>query len=176
VDPLTALFLAAAVLLIASEALHLSLIPVFLGIAALIVAGLRGVGLVESLPASLLVWSVTSVALTLPLRPIVKKYLKLGELKVDPSDENKDALGTIVDVLEAIDDSSEKGRIRFQGTTWSARSTEGVIPAGSKARLFAKDKLVWVVEPLSVLDDVNQVPSLAEHAEQIEAEIAGKKR
>ncbi|HEY4223262.1 MAG TPA: NfeD family protein [Myxococcota bacterium] len=161
-DWVTALFLVAGVLLIASEALHLALVPVFFGMAALMVAGLRGIGLLESLPMSLLVWSVLSVALAVPLRPLARKFIKTGVTKVDRSDEVKDALGQIVEVVDAVDDASDNGRIRFQGTTWAARCTEGTLPAGSKAKLFAKDKVVWVVEPLSLLDENGRVPPIDE--------------
>jgi membrane protein implicated in regulation of membrane protease activity len=161
VDWLTILFLVAGVLLIASEAVHMALVPVFFGLAALIVAALRGVGLVESLPASLLLWSIMSVALTIPLRPIARRLIK-GQAKYDRSDAIKDALGQVVEVVEDVDEDSDNGRIRFQGTTWAARSMEGRLPKGSRAKLYAKDKLVWVVEPLSLLDENNLVPDLTQ--------------
>jgi membrane protein implicated in regulation of membrane protease activity len=166
VDWVTVAFLIAGVLLIASELVQLSLIPVFLGVAALFVAGLRGVGLLESVPMSLLVWSMTSVGLALPLRPLARRYLKTGERKVDHSHEDRDAMGAIVEVIEPVDDQSDSGRVRFQGTTWSARATDGTIPAGGQARLVYKDKLVWIVEPLSVLDESNRVPVLEEQASE----------
>lgn len=151
-DPVTITFLVVGILLIASEALHLSLVPVFFGTAALLVAGLRAVGLIDSVSASLLVWGFSSLALTLPLRPVLKRYLKTGEAKHDQSHEDKDAMGAIVEVLEAVDDTGAKGRIRFQGTTWAAQCTDGNIPQGGQARLVYKDKLVWIVEPVSALE------------------------
>lgn len=161
-DGITVAFIIIGVLLIASEAVHLSLVPVFLGMAALLVAGLRGIGLVDGLLASFLLWSVASLGLALPLRPLARKYLKTGERKVDPSHEDRDAMGEVVEVIEAVDDVSENGRIRFQGTTWSARTTDGTVPRGARARLVYKDKLVWIVEPLPALEDVNQVPVMKE--------------
>lgn len=159
-DWITVAFLVAGIVLVASELVSLSLIPVFLGASAFIVAGLRGMGVIETLPMSLLVWSMTSVALALPLRPLARRYLKTGERKVDQSHEDRDAMGAVVDVLEPVDDQSDDGRVRFQGTTWSARTTDGVVPKGARARLVYKDKLVWIVEPLDVLDDMNRVPAL----------------
>jgi membrane protein implicated in regulation of membrane protease activity len=160
VDWVTILFLVAGVLLIASEAVHMALVPIFFGLAALIVAGLRGVGLVESIPLSLLVWSIMSVALTIPLRPLARRLIK-GQAKYDRSDAVKDALGQVVEVVEDVADDNDNGRIRFQGTTWAARSMEGKLAKGTRAKLFAKDKLVWVVEPLSLLDENNVVPDLS---------------
>jgi membrane protein implicated in regulation of membrane protease activity len=152
VDPITIVFLVAGILLIASEALHLSLIPVFFGVAALMVAGLRAIGLVESLPVSLLLWGFSSLGLAVPLRPMFKRYLKAGESRHDNSNEDQDARGEIVEVLEAVDDTGPKGRIRFQGTSWAAQCTDGAVPQGGRARLVYKDKMVWIVEPLSALE------------------------
>ena len=164
VDWVTIAFLVGGLLLIASELVSLSLVPVFLGVAALIVAALRGIGVVESVPASLLVWSMMSVALALPLRPLVRKYLRAGEARHDHSDEDRDAMGQIVDVVEDIDATSQRGRIRFQGTTWAAQTTEGTIPAGARCKLMVKDKLIWIVEPLNALDEDNRVPVLEQEA------------
>jgi membrane protein implicated in regulation of membrane protease activity len=171
VDWVTLAFLVGGLALIASELVHLSLVPVFLGVSALVVAGLRGIGVVDSVAASLLIWSITSVALTLPLRPLARRYFKAGEVRFDRSHEDRDAVGQVVDVVEDIDDVSERGRVRFQGTTWVAQTTDGVIPKGQKVTLVIKNKLVWIVEPLNALDDVNQVPVLATEA----AEVGAKK-
>lgn len=159
-DWITIAFVVLGVLLIASELLALSLVPVFLGAAALAVAGLRALGLVESVPASLLAWSVTSVALTLSLRPVLRRTLQPGQRTVDRSHEDDDAVGSVVQVVEPVSDQSDDGRIRFQGTTWAARAVDGSIPRGEQARLVYKDKLVWVVEPLGVIEDMHRVPAL----------------
>lgn len=151
-DPVTLAFLVVGVLLIASEALHLSLVPVFFGTAALLVAGLRALGVLDSVSSSLLVWGFSSLGMAVPLRPIFKRYLKTGEAKHDHSHEDRDAMGEIVEVLEAVDDTGPKGRIRFQGTTWAAQCTDGSVPSGGRARLVYKDKLVWIVEPVSALE------------------------
>ena len=162
-DWITIAFVVAGVLLIASEAVHLSLIPVFLGAAALIVAGARGLGLIDSVSYSLLMWSLTSVALALPLRPILKRSLGKGAHRFDRSDEDRDALGEVVEVAETTDDASANGRIRFRGTTWTARTTEGTLQKGARAKLFAKDGMTWVIEPLSLLDETdNRVPVAAD--------------
>ena len=169
-DPVTLAFLVAGILLIASEALHLSLVPVFFGAAALLVAGMRAVGLVDSVTASLLLWGFSSLGLTLPLRPVLKRYLKAGDAKHDNSHEDKDAMGEIVEVLEAIDDTGPTGRIRFQGTTWSAQCTDGNIPQGGRARLVYKDRLVWVVEPVSALEAApERVPTQDKDKDKVKA-------
>lgn len=166
-DWLTIAFLVGGIALIASEAVYLSLVQVFFGVSALMVAGLRAAGVIDSAGASLLLWSFASVAMALPLRPLARKYFKTGEARVDHSDEDRDAMGEIVEVVEEISDSHQNGRVRFQGTTWAAQTTEGTIPAGARCKLMVKDKLVWIVEPLDALDSMNTVPVLeTENAEQ----------
>lgn len=169
---MTIAFLVGGLALIASEAAYLSLVQVFFGVSALMVAGLRAAGVIDSAGASLLLWSFMSVAMALPLRPLARKYFKSGEARHDHSDENRDAMGEIVEVVEEISDGHQHGRVRFQGTTWAAQTTEGTIPAGGKAKLMVKDKTVWIVEPLGILDSMNTVPVLQEETAQ---ELRGKK-
>lgn len=162
VDWVTIAFLVGGLALIASEAAYLSLVQVFFGVSALMVAGLRAIGLIDSVSASLLLWSFMSVAMALPLRPLARRYFKTGEARHDHSDEDRDAMGEVVEVVEEISDTHQSGRVRFQGTTWAAQTTEGTIPAGAKCKLMVKDKTVWIVEPLGVLDSMNTVPVLQE--------------
>ena len=144
------IFLVGGLLLVGSELIATSLVGVFLGVAALLVAGLRAVGIVDSVPLSFLAWAVISLALTVPLRPLARKWFTAGDVKRDTSDPETDreATGQLVEVVEAISDEADTGRIRFQGTTWQARSTEGRIAAGQQAQLVYRDNLVWIVEPV----------------------------
>ena len=158
-DAITWIFLIAGALLIASEFVQLSLVSVFLGVSALVVGGLRALGVVESIPLSLLAWSLVSLGLTVPLRPLVRRLLPAGERKFDHAHEDKDAMGVVVDVEQAVDDASSNGRIRFQGTTWSATSTVGTLAKGQKAKILYRDKMVWVVEPLEQLGEAAVVPT-----------------
>jgi len=148
----TVFWLAVGVVLIGSEFVAPSLVAGFLGAAALLVAGVRLVGL-ESLPISFLVWIATSAALTVGLRGVLKRMLP-GETSRDNTDEELAAFGTVVDVIEPCDDGHQNGRIRFQGTTWPALTTGDPIPAGAKAKLVCRDKegLGWVIEPLPELE------------------------
>lgn len=172
-DAITWIFFVVGALLIVSEFVHLSLISVFLGVSALLVGGLRALGLLESVPQALLAWSLISLGLTLPLRPLARKWLPGGERKFDHAHEDKDAMGVVVDVTDAVDDQSSNGRIRFQGTTWSATSTTGTIAKGQKAKIVYRDKLVWVVEPLEQLPEASPVPTFSPAAQ--EAAVSSKK-
>lgn len=159
-DAITIVFLVGGLLLIASELVHLSLVPVFFGTSALITAGLHALGILDTWSGSLLAWALTSVALTVPLRPLARRLLPGAKAVFDPSDEDKDAMGAIVEVVEAVDDETTQGRIRHQGTTWSARAVEGLIPRGARAKLVYRDKLSWVIEALPATDGVEPAPAL----------------
>jgi inner membrane protein len=149
---ITLVWLVAGVVLIGSEFISLSLVAGFLGAAALVVAGARFIGL-ESLPISFLIWIATSAVLTVGLRGVLRRMLP-GETSRDNTDEELAAFGTVVEVLEECDDSHQRGRIRFQGTTWPALTTGERIPAGARAKLVCRDKegLGWVIEPLPEIE------------------------
>jgi inner membrane protein len=151
-------FLIGGLLAIGSEVFHATLTALFLGLSALVVAGLVGTGLITGLGPAVLVWGIMSVVLALPLRPIVKRLLP-GERRHDKSNEDDDAVGLIVDVLEPVLEGEIRGRIRHQGTTWPAVCIDGSIPAGGKARLVMRQKLAWVVEPLDMLAAADVVPA-----------------
>ncbi|ULQ58461.1 NfeD family protein [Brucepastera parasyntrophica] len=68
----------------------------------------------------------------------------------NPSKKNPEEVGAgeTAEVLETVGPVQE-GRIRFQGTTWSAQSSSGTIPAGSSARIVDRKGLVYIVEPIN---------------------------
>ncbi len=152
-DAWTLAFLIGGALLIGSEFVVPSLFSVFLGVAALLTAGLRGLGVVESVPLSFLVWSLFSLGLVLPFRPLVQRLVPgKSEVKKDRTDveHDRDAMGEVVDVVEDVTEESDAGRIRFQGTTWQARSTSGMLKKGDKAQLVYRQGAIWHVEPVPV--------------------------
>lgn len=158
----------------ASEFIVPSLFTVFLGVAALMTAGLRGMGLVESVPLSFLLWSVISLGLVIPFRPLVQKLIPGGKsvVKKDRTDveHDRDSMGEVVEVIEDVAEEHELGRIRFQGTTWMARTTMGSLKKGEKAQLVYREGSIWIIEPvgdqstrdLFAVDQAVVVPEAAE--------------
>ena len=71
-----------------------------------------------------------------------------GEEEVGDVDEDKDAIGTVVEVVETVLTDSTKGRIKFRGTTWEAVSKTTKIEVGRKAKLVERRDLVWYVIPI----------------------------
>jgi membrane protein implicated in regulation of membrane protease activity len=124
----------------------------FFGVAAILTGGLHAIGLVDSLPATLFVWAVTSVALVLPFRPMMQKLAGKAQSHKDRTDvdEDRDSMGEVVEVVEDVSEENDIGRIRFQGTTWQARCTTGTLKAGERAQLVYRQGSLWVVEPVAV--------------------------
>ncbi len=150
VDPWTLAFLVGGLALMASEFVVPSLFTIFLGVAALMTAALRGVGLVESVPVSFLLWSFISLGLVIPFRPLVQKLMPGGKsvVKKDRTDveHDRDAMGQVVEVVDDVGEDHDRGRIRFQGTTWTARMTLGTLKKGDKAQLVYREGAIWIVE------------------------------
>jgi membrane protein implicated in regulation of membrane protease activity len=150
-DPVTLLFLIGGLALIASEVKLPGAVAGFFGVAAVLTAAIRGIGLVDSLSTSLLVWGVLTTALIIPLRPLAKKFAGRADVRRDTTDvdDDRDAMGEVVVVVEDITDDNEEGRIRFQGTTWQARSTAGHFKQGDKVQLVYRQGSIWVVEAVN---------------------------
>lgn len=118
----------------------------FFGISGIFVGILRFFGVLGSLGLSVVVWLVFSIAMIIALRPMLNKYVE-GESFFKLADEDYEAMDQIVDVVEPVGALNDTGRIRFRGSSWQARSEEGTIPEGSKAKIKYRDNLTWVIEP-----------------------------
>jgi inner membrane protein len=145
VDTITWIWLIAGVLLIVTELFLPGLVVCFLGLGAILVAGLRWLGLLTGMVNSITAWFLISIVLLVGLRHVMLKWLP-SERTYQMTDEDLEAVGSIVEVVEPISSIDQKGRVRFGGTTWPAISKEGTIPKGKKAKLLLRDNLVWTVE------------------------------
>lgn len=132
--------------LIFLEFLVPGLVVIFLGLGALFVALLQWSGILESWTTSFATWFGSSFAFLILLRSIFRKFLP-SEVTKDYSDEDDEAFGAIVDVLETVNSHNNEGRIKFSGTTWSAQCIEGEIKVGQKAKIVYRNDLAWVIEP-----------------------------
>jgi len=140
------LWILIGVVLIFAELLIPGAVVIFLGLSAVIVGLLRFMGLIPGLPESIGVWLILSMVLMLALRHLAKRYFP-SDTSYKSTDEDGEAFGAIVEVIKNVGDSHNNGRIRFRGTSWSAKSMEGEIEAGTKARIITRDNLAYVIEP-----------------------------
>lgn len=154
-DMMTWVWLIVGIALIATELFIPGLVVVFLGLAAIIVAGLRWLGLLSGVLDSLTAWIVTSIVLLLGLRQFLLRWFP-SERSFQTTNEDIEAIGSVVDVVHEISSTHQNGRIWFGGTSWPAISRQGVIPSGQKARLVLRDNLVWIVEPMPEIEGKNE--------------------
>jgi Membrane protein implicated in regulation of membrane protease activity len=151
-DPtlLTWAFVVGGALLMLVEAVVPGGIAFFLGIGGVVVGGLRALGLLVDPLSSVVTWVFLSTGLTIALRPLMLRFVQ-GDVSLAMTDEDAEAMGETVTVVEAVGPESP-GRIRFRGATWDARTLEGRLPDGAEAQLLYRDNLTWVVEPADHAD------------------------
>jgi len=154
-DLLTWIFLGGGLLLMLLELALPGGVALFLGFSGITVGMLRFLGLISSTGASIAVWLVLSVVLTIAIRPFIKKYLK-PESYFKYADEDYEAMDQIVEVIEEINEDNNSGRIRLDGTSWKAKSLEGTIKAGEKVRIQYRENTTWIVESLGVKEPTNE--------------------
>lgn len=154
---ITLIWLLSGVALVVSEAMIPGVFVMFLGLAAVVIAGLRWAVGLEHLGISFLLWGILSAVFVAGFRSMVMRLVGKGEQRkayVNDQDE-VDSLGAEVEVVKACTDTDSEGRIRYQGTTWSAMTMGGRLEVGSKARLVTRDNLVWMIEPADAFEELS---------------------
>lgn len=143
-DTFTLIWLGLGAALTLLELVMPGLVIIFFGASALLVGLASGLGLISTWPAALALWGVGSTGLIFGVRGGMKR-LSPGRMEKTSTDEELDAFGQRVLVLESVSPDHE-GRIRFRGTTWVARTVEETLESGMYARIVTRDNLVWIVE------------------------------
>lgn len=152
---LTVIWLCAGILLLLSELVIPGAVMGFLGAGAIVVAGLRFVGVIDGVMASFLAWFAISLGLLITLRRFVSRFSS-AERSVQSSDEDADTFGQVATVVNDIVAGEASGRIRFRGTTWPARCLSGTLPEGSEVKILDRDNVSFIVEPLLKLPDARR--------------------
>lgn len=131
------------ILLILSELVVPGFVVFFFGLGALLNALLVGIipGLGTRIPLQLVLWAVSSgVSLALLRRYFAKAFRG----SVLDSSRDEEFVGSTAEVSERI--SPEKpGRVRFEGTTWTAVTYDESIEPGERVDIIQKDGTKLVV-------------------------------
>ena len=151
---ITWIFVIGGILLMVLEALIPGGVTFILGFSGLSVGVLRYFGFLEDPFTAVFTWLFSSMALTILIRPFIKKYFP-GETFFKFADEDYEAMDQIVEVVEPINEFDNSGRIRYQGISWQARSMEGETPVGSKVRIKYRENTTWIVEPVDSIEAQN---------------------
>lgn len=139
------IWIISGIVLIFLEIILPGLVSVFLGIAAVIVGLLVNFHWIEGIIYSFGVWFAISTLLILTVRQLVARFF-LSDSEYKYTEEDADAVGKVVDVIDTIHPENSRGRIRFQGTDWPARTLKGTIRKGSHAIIKYRDNISWIVE------------------------------
>ncbi len=148
IELITWIFIGGGLSLMLLELLIPSGMAFLLGLSGLLVGLVQLLGFFEDPVNAVMAWLFTSVALTIAVRPVIKKYFQ-GETSFKFADEDFEAMDQIVEVVEPLNDSTNEGRIRFQGISWQARTIDGEVPVGAQVRIKYRDNTTWIVEPVT---------------------------
>jgi membrane protein implicated in regulation of membrane protease activity len=120
-------------------------ITIFLGLASLIVGILIKTEILKESSHIALTFILLNLLFLLFLRTLFLKYFEGHSLKQNV-DEDRDAVGSIVQVVEEIRPYKE-GRIYFRGTGWQARSDEEILK-NEDAIIIRRDGNTWIVKSI----------------------------
>lgn len=116
-----------------------------LSISSLLVAlGLK-LSVLESWISALTFWFICASILFFVIYYFTKKVITSDET-VENVYEELDIFGQEAEVIENIGPGERKGRISFQGTSWTALGDGSVIEAGTKVKVICKDNISLIVE------------------------------
>ena len=121
------------------------LISVFVGLGAFSVAALLHLHWIESVPAQLAAWFVSSTIYIFTIRMLVVRFYPSDSEKQN-IDEDQAMMGQMVDVVESIS-STRPGRVSFGESTWAAKlNGKEEIGVGEKAVIVGRDNISWIVK------------------------------
>lgn len=154
-ETLTWIFLIGGIILMLLEFALPGGVAFFLGISGLSIGVLRLIGLLGDPVWAITAWLLTSVGLTIAIRPFIKKYFK-SETYTKIADEDYEAMDQVAVVVRDLNEEDNSGRIRFDGATWSARSMKGRVQAGREVAIRYRDSTTWVVEAIDAYDPTDE--------------------
>ncbi len=140
------IWLIIGILFVALEFIIPGLVIAFFGIGAMITALTTGIGLTTGFNWQVAVFIVASLASLFLLRRYVKKVF-MGKKEGDSVNEFNLDVGKVVPVVQTIDPHKSTGKIKYQGTLWSATADE-VIPEGESVKIVGRQNITIKVEKI----------------------------
>lgn len=120
-------------------------ITIFVGLAAMVTGLGIKFGYLTTMTSVLMTFFGATVVLLIFLRSLFLKYFE-GDSRIHNTDEEKDALGSIVIVVEDIF-AFKEGRVSFRGSSWQARSEVDLLK-GSEAVIERIEGNILIVRSL----------------------------
>lgn len=138
-------WLGLGILLVLAEFILPGLVSVFVGLGALTVVALLHFNYIESIPAQLITWFVSSTVYIFSLRLLVMRFYP-SDTEKQNIDEDQLIIGQLVDVTETIPVGGT-GRVAYGNTTWPAYSnSDQEVSAGEKVKVISRENITWLVE------------------------------
>lgn len=116
---MTIFWLVMVAVMLVIEIFTLGLTTIWFSLGA--VAAAVAAGVEAPLWVQILLFSVVSVVIMLLVRPFAMKVMNRDRIKTNI----EEVVGGQAEVIEAIDNQKEQGRVRFRGVEWMARSKDG---------------------------------------------------
>jgi membrane protein implicated in regulation of membrane protease activity len=142
----TIVWILIGVIALGVEAMHLGLIFLFVGAAAIIAGILSAVGI--PLGGQLIGFGLSAVVLAAALRPRLLRRLHGSKGVISRTDALIGHTGTVTTTIDPI---THGGRILVAGNDWAANSTER-IEAGALVEVLGSDGIVLLVAPVQQLN------------------------
>jgi len=123
------------------------LFVIFLGLGALLTGGLIYASLIRDAYQAILFFAVSSVFMLMTLRRILLRFYP-AQTEISETDEDQLVIGAEAISISVVTATDFSGRIRFRGTTWSARSVAGDIAANQKIRITGRENIHLLIEKI----------------------------
>lgn len=151
-DSMLEFWLLFGAVLVFAELVLPGLVSVFVGLGALSVAALLHLNYIESVPAQLAAWFVSSTIYIFTIRILVVRFYP-SDTEKQNIDEDQAMVGRTVDVVESIS-STRPGRVSFGESTWTAKlNGEEKIGMGEKAVIVGRDNISWIVKKIGKTEE-----------------------
>jgi len=138
------LWLILGALLILSEFFLTGIVAVFFGVGAILVGILTAIGLIDSLPAQITVFSVLSIAALMFARERIKVWFR-GKVS-DRWDGDKDLLYSRGERAEVSRDFVDGvGQVRLSGVDWKAESDDPGLVKGDTVWISGNRGIILLV-------------------------------
>ncbi|MFZ5628690.1 MAG: NfeD family protein [Spirochaetota bacterium] len=137
-------WLVGGAVLVLLEFLVPGLVVVFLGLGALLTGGALYLRWITEPVALLAFFALSSIVMLATLRRLIMRFYPSDSERVE-ADEDKLLIGQRAVVIATVYPSDFSGRIRFSGTTWSARSEAGEIAEGTEVVIVGRENINFVV-------------------------------
>lgn len=120
------------------------LVILFFGIGALITSISCWLGLAETMPVQVLIFSAASMLCIFTLRKYVQKWF-VGDSQNEPDEMSHEFIGKSVKVVSAIPGGNGRGKVELKGADWNATSATSH-SEGDMVKVIDRDGLNLIVE------------------------------